>query len=133
LNEHTELNPNLEQLRQAILELGELAPDLVFDGGCATGFVVTDPAAVPISQTIDVNAIVELSSLLEFHKLFKRIRKRGFSEHRSADAPILSMEKGRITAKPKSIHGHQHFSLSGTLMAASSWISIMVSQCKLLF
>ncbi len=42
--------------------LGELAEDLVFVGGCATGLLLTDPAAAPVRVTYDVDAIVQVFS-----------------------------------------------------------------------
>jgi hypothetical protein len=37
-------DPNLEILKLAVDQLGELADEMVFLGGCATGLLVTDPA-----------------------------------------------------------------------------------------
>jgi hypothetical protein len=52
-------NPNLEILTTAVEQLGELVDELVFLGGCATGLLITDPAAPPIRITRDVDAIVQ--------------------------------------------------------------------------
>ena len=41
-------NPNLEILTLAVNQLGELADDMVFFGGYATGLLISDPAAPPI-------------------------------------------------------------------------------------
>ena len=38
-------NPNLEILILAIEQLGGLTDEMVFLGGCATGLLITDPAA----------------------------------------------------------------------------------------
>jgi len=38
-------NPNLEMLRIAIENLGELADEMVFVGGCTTGLLITDEGA----------------------------------------------------------------------------------------
>ena len=37
-------DPNLEILKLAVDQLGELVDEMVFLGGCATGLLVTDPA-----------------------------------------------------------------------------------------
>lgn len=50
-------NPNLEILTLAVNQLGELADDMVFLGGCATGLLISDTAAPPIRVTRDVDAI----------------------------------------------------------------------------
>ena len=51
-------NPNLEKLMLAVDQLGQLADERVFLGGCATGLLITDPAAPPIrvTQYVDVKA-----------------------------------------------------------------------------
>ncbi len=41
-------NPNLEILTLTVHLLGDLADDMVFLGGCATGLLISDPAAPPI-------------------------------------------------------------------------------------
>lgn len=81
-------NPNLEMLETAVARLGTLADDMVFLGGCATGLLLSDAAAPPIRATVDVDAIVELASLADYHRLAARLRKVGFAEDASADAPI---------------------------------------------
>ncbi|MCW8946523.1 MAG: hypothetical protein OQK42_04895, partial [Sedimenticola sp.] len=60
-------NPNLEILELAIKLLGSLSDEMVFLGGCATGLLITDPAAPPIRVTRDVDAIVQVASLAEYH------------------------------------------------------------------
>jgi len=80
--------PNLEILMLAIDRLGELADSMVFLGGCATGLLITDPAAPPIRVTRDVDAIVQVVSLAEYHRLSKQLRALGFKEDTSDDAPI---------------------------------------------
>ena len=75
-------NPNLEILELAVEQLGELVDELVFLGGCATGLLITDPAAPPIRITRDVDAIVQVMSLSDYHNLELRLRARGFVERR---------------------------------------------------
>lgn len=58
-----EWNPNLKILELAVAELGELADEMVFVGGCATGLLITDPAAPAIRFTQDVDAIVQVVSV----------------------------------------------------------------------
>ena len=81
-------NPNLFILEQAVGQLGELADEMVFLGGCATGLLITDPAAPPIRVTRDVDAIVQVVSLVEYHRLSEKLRAKGFREDTSDDAPI---------------------------------------------
>jgi hypothetical protein len=68
--------------------LGELADRLVFVGGCATGLLITDPAAAPIRVTQDVDTLVEVASLQEYYRLAEQLRAKGFSEDDRGDAPM---------------------------------------------
>ena len=85
---HRERNPNLQILEMAVEHLGPLADDMAFVGGCATGLLLTDVAAPPIRVTQDVDVITEVASLGDYHRLSGRLRKRGFKEDQSPDAPI---------------------------------------------
>jgi hypothetical protein len=64
-----ERNPNLEILELTIAQLEELADEMVFLGGCATGLLITDPAAPPIRATQDVDAIVQVVSKSEYYQI----------------------------------------------------------------
>ena len=53
-------NPNLEIMQLAVEQLGELVNEMVFLGGCATGLLITDPAAPSIRVTRDVDLLYKL-------------------------------------------------------------------------
>jgi len=55
-------HPNLELLLTAANALRPLLPEIVFVGGCATGLLITDPAAAPVRRTYDVDVIAEITS-----------------------------------------------------------------------
>ncbi len=63
--------------------LGPLCDQMVFLGGCATGLLITDPAAPPVRVTRDVDVIVEVASLNEYRRISASLRKLKFSEDRS--------------------------------------------------
>ena len=86
-----ERNPNLEILMLAVAWLGDLADEMVFLGGCATGLLITDPAAPPIRVTRDVDAIVQVVSHADYYKLSEKLRAQGFKEDMSDDAPICRL------------------------------------------
>ena len=90
------VNPNLEIMEIAVARLGALAEEMVFLGGCATGLLITDAVAPPIRATKDVDVIAEVASLIEYHRLSKRLRELGFSEDQSSDAPICRWQAGGI-------------------------------------
>jgi len=81
-------NPNLELLVLAVEKLGPLADEMVFLGGCATGLLISDPAASPIRMTRDVDVIVQVVSRAEYYQLSEKLREQGFKEDKSDDAPI---------------------------------------------
>lgn len=89
-------NPNLEILEIAVARLGVLVEEMVFLGGCATGLLITDAVAPAIRATKDVDVIVEVASLIEYHRLATRLRECGFSEDQSTDAPICRWHAGEI-------------------------------------
>jgi len=81
-------NPNLEILLYVVDQLGELANEMVFLGGSATGILITDPAAPPVRVTKDVDAIVQVTSRTEYYRLAEKLKAKGFREDTSEDAPI---------------------------------------------
>ena len=70
-------NPNLEQLAEAAKVLHPLLDELVFLGGCATGLLLTDPAAEGFRPTQDIDAITEVASYAQWTALSERIRALG--------------------------------------------------------
>ena len=85
---HRQRNPNLEILERVVHQLGPLADQMVFLGGCATGLLLTDVAAPPIRATQDVDVITEVASIQDYHRLAGQLRARGFKEDQTPDAPI---------------------------------------------
>lgn len=60
--------------------LGPLRERLVFVGGCATGLLVTNPAAADVRPTEDVDAIVEVATLAGYHAMHPLLAERGFTQ-----------------------------------------------------
>jgi len=81
-------DPNIDMLQLAASGLGSLLDDVVFVGGCAAGLLITDPAAPPTRETMDVDVIVELASRCDYHILSAKLRKQGFREDQSDGAPM---------------------------------------------
>lgn len=57
-----EKNPNLRLLQLAAKKLEPLLDEIAFLGGCATGLLISDPAAAPVRSTLDVDVIAEIGS-----------------------------------------------------------------------
>ena len=71
-------DPNIELLARVAAALGDLRERLTFVGGCATGLLITDPAAAPVRATQDVDAIVAVVSLADYQRIGGALRERGF-------------------------------------------------------
>ncbi len=83
-----ERNPNLAILELAVDQLGELADEMVFVGGCATGLLISDEAAPPIRATKDVDAITQIATKAVYYQLSEKLRDQGFAEDASDGAPL---------------------------------------------
>jgi predicted nucleotidyltransferase len=66
----------------------------VFIGGCISGLLVTDAAASPARTTRDVDVIVEVVTLADYHRLEKELLEIGFRHDLSPDAPICRWTVG---------------------------------------
>ena len=91
-----ERNPNIDILELAVDQLGVLADEMVFLGGCATGLLITDLAAPPIRATKDVDAIVQIVSRVEYYQLADKLREKGFVEDTSDGAPICRWKSDTV-------------------------------------
>lgn len=77
-----------EMIKQVAGRLGPLRSKVVFLGGSATGFHITDKAAPEIRATKDVDIIVEVASVVEYHRLEKTLIELGFFQKIQEDDPI---------------------------------------------
>ncbi|MBC7995478.1 MAG: hypothetical protein H7Z15_19785 [Rhizobacter sp.] len=80
-------DPNLELLRSMALALGPVCDRLVFVGGCATGLLLTNPAAANVRPTEDVDAIIEVASLAGYHAMQPVLAARGFIQTMEDNTP----------------------------------------------
>lgn len=71
-------NPNLASLLKAAKLLAPMLDQIAFVGGCATGLLVSDPAAAPVRATLDVDAIIEIASYAEFIEVEQKLAQLGF-------------------------------------------------------
>jgi len=82
------LNPNLRILLSAVEKLAPLLDRIAIVGGCATGLLITDPAAAPIRPTLDIDAIVELASYADLIAFEQQLRGLGFQSLVEPGAPV---------------------------------------------
>lgn len=71
---------NVERILAVVRQLGELSQEVVFAGGAATGFLITDPAIPDVRPTIDIDIIVEVITRTDYYRLEQRLREKGFRE-----------------------------------------------------
>lgn len=81
-------DPNLPLLDSVAQALGTLRDRFVFVGGAAAGLLVTDQATAPVRATRDVDVIVEVASLAEYHTLERELEQAGFRRDRRPEAPV---------------------------------------------
>ena len=86
-------NPNLEMLRDAVENLGELTAEMVFVGGCTTGLFITDEGAAEVRETNDVDTIIEVTSYAEYNIFAEKLKKISFREDTREGAPICRWVK----------------------------------------
>jgi len=89
-------NPNLLQLLEAAKKLTPLLDQIVFLGGCATGLLLTDPAAAAVRATLDVDAIIEVASYAEFGAVEQQLRELGFHQPLTGGVPICRWISGDL-------------------------------------
>jgi predicted nucleotidyltransferase len=77
-----------EMIKQVAKRLGPLRHKVVFLGGSATGFHITDKAEPEIRTTKDVDIIVEVASRADYHRLEKTLRELGFFQKMQKDDTI---------------------------------------------
>lgn len=71
---------NLRMLEFVAVKLGEIRDNVVFLGGCTTGLFITDPEFPDVRYTLDVDCIVDVISLNQYHQLEKKLTKQGFKK-----------------------------------------------------
>jgi predicted nucleotidyltransferase len=80
-------NPNLELLSGMAHAMGPLCDRVVFVGGCATGLLISHPLVTDARATEDVDAIVEVASLVAYHALADQLMARGFKQTMADNTP----------------------------------------------
>src|SRR5471030_1453607 len=76
---------NIRMLQFVAEKLNVLCDEVVFLGGCTTGIFITDPEFPDVRYTLDVDCIVDVISLNQYHRLEKKLRVQGFKKSLSED------------------------------------------------
>lgn len=69
---------NLMQLEAVASALGNLLSKVTFVGGGTTILLVDEAAHFGVRKTDDVDVIVDIATLVEYHKFGKALRELGF-------------------------------------------------------
>lgn len=80
-------DPNIELLSGMAHAMGPLCDHVVFVGGCATGLLISQPLVADARATEDVDAIVEVASLVAYHALADQLMARGFMQTMADNTP----------------------------------------------
>lgn len=81
-------SPNRPVLALVASDLGRVIDDVVFVGGQITELLVTDPAAVRVRPTLDVDVVAKVATRTGFHHLEHALRERGFTNDLREGAPV---------------------------------------------
>jgi hypothetical protein len=81
-------NPNADRLLAAVEKLTPLLDRMVFVGGCATGLLISDPAATPVRPTLDVDVIVEIASYPDLPDWSRNCVVSGYGNHMRKKFPF---------------------------------------------
>lgn len=84
-NRRMRATSNLALLQLAARRLGNLNDHVVYLGGCATALFINDPAALDVRATVDVDCIVDVVSLVEYHKFENQLLEKGFKKSMEDD------------------------------------------------
>jgi len=90
-------DPNVILLELVAQRLGtELRERMVFVGGAVAGLLITDPAMPAIRPTEDVDLVVQVAVLQEYHAIEQELAGRGFVQDMGPDAPICRWRVGDV-------------------------------------
>lgn len=79
---------NIEIIALVAKRLGSLNSRVVYLGGATTPLMVPEGFRGAVRQTKDVDIIVDVAAIGDYHRLLKKIRSTGFTEDTGAEAPI---------------------------------------------
>lgn len=90
-------DPNVVMLELVAERLGDVLRDeLVFVGGAVTGLLITDPGQPTIRPTEYVDLIVKAAIRADYHHVEAALRRQGFVNDMSQDAPICRWRVGGV-------------------------------------
>jgi hypothetical protein len=80
-------SPNTHILESVAARIAPLLDEVVFVGGQVVELLLTDPAAIRIRATTDVDVVV-MGTRAEYHRMEEKLRVLGFLNDQSEGAPV---------------------------------------------
>ncbi len=86
----------LEILKIAAKELSSLNEEIVYIGGATISLFITEPLAISLRETFDVDCVIEVSHRQDYENVAKKLRKLGFTEDMESKV-LCRFKKGKLT------------------------------------
>lgn len=99
-------SPNALDLIVVASRLRPILDDVVFVGGQVTELLITQPGAVPVRPTMDVDLVVEVATRPAFRKVETTLQRLGLAQDTAEGAPICrwtTPEGLRVDVMPSAI------------------------------
>ena len=88
-------DPNVAMVDIVAARLRMLSEKVVFVGGCAAALLITAPAPPAIHATADVDVVVEVATLADYHRLEIQMAEAGFQRDAREGAPVWRWRLGK--------------------------------------
>ena len=85
------MSPNRDRLLRTARRMAPMLADVVFVGGQMVELLITEPAAVRIRPTDDVDVVAHVTTRTAYHDLQMRLVALGFAPDHRLNAPICRM------------------------------------------
>lgn len=89
-------DPNIALLEATAIHLTPLLDQVVFVGGSIVGLLVTDPAALPVRATKDVDIVAEIAGPSAYYLLGEKLAGLGFGPDPTPGTPACRWRMGEL-------------------------------------
>lgn len=89
-------DPNRAGLERTVESLGPLVDELTLVGGASAGLLITDPAALSVRPTLDVDLVVEALTYVQYETFARRLAERGYARGAEHDDPVCRWRRGDL-------------------------------------
>lgn len=73
-------DPNITVLELVVQAIGSLREQFVLVGGCSVGLLISDTARPPVRETVDVDMVAQMASIVDYYSTSEQLRLCGFRE-----------------------------------------------------